>query len=119
MTDGSDGQAYLARRAIVEELVQQHRDHYRRSFRGGVNSAVHYFSTSPERLEELRAQIRTLEAEKAAQAAGPGPPQEPGGPPVNAGGVAYCPDCDSPFTTHGGAEYCPDCTRRRDRGGGG
>lgn len=119
VTDGSDGQAYLARRDIVEELVQQHREHFRRSFRGGMPSAVHHFSASPERLEELRAQVRTLDAEKAAQAAGPDPPQEPGGPPVNAGGVAYCPDCDSPFTTHGGAAYCPDCTRRRDRGGGG
>ena len=118
VTDGSDGQSYLARRDIVEELVQQHRDHYRRSFRGGIPSAVHHFSASPERMEELRAQVRTLEAENAAQAAGPDPPPEPGGPPVSAGGVDYCPDCDSPFTTHGGAEYCPDCTRRRDRGGG-
>ncbi len=119
VTDGSDGQAYLARRDIVEELVHQHRDHFRRSFRGGIPSAVHYFSASPERLEELRAQVRTLEAEKAAQTAGPGPPHEPGGPPVNSGGVAHCPDCDSPFTTHGGAEYCPDCTRRRDQSRGG
>ena len=41
-----EGQQYLARRARVEALVTEHRGYYDRSFRGGVLSAIEYFSRS-------------------------------------------------------------------------
>ena len=42
-----EGQQYLSRRARVEKLVLEHRDYYTRSFnRGGLPSAVEYFSRS-------------------------------------------------------------------------
>ena len=44
---GDEGQEYLARRARVEALVMEFRDHYARSFRGGVSSAVPPLRTQP------------------------------------------------------------------------
>ena len=119
VTNGlTEGEVYLARRARVEPLVTEFRGHYQVSFRGGVPSAVHYFSESDSKETELRAQVETLRAEAQAAAARPPPEAED---PAQAGrrGVEYCPECDSPFTTHDGADYCPDCTDRRRRGGGG
>ena len=115
---GNEGQQYLARRNRVEPLVMEFRDHFRSSFRqGGVPSAVHYFSESPDREEELLAQIRTLRADRESSASGERPPDEPERAPPGRRGVEPCPDCDRPFTTYGGAEYCPDCTERRRREG--
>ena len=119
VTNGlTEGEAYLARRARVEPLVTEFRDHYQTSFRGGVPSAVHYFSESDSKERELRAQVETLRNEAQAAAARP-PPEAEDQAPSGRRGVEYCPDCDSPFTTHDGADYCPDCTDRRRRGGGG
>ena len=119
VTNGlTEGEAYLARRARVEPLVTEFRDHYQTSFRGGVPSAVHYFSESDSNETELRAQVETLRNEAQAAAARP-PPETEDPAPSGRRGVEYCPDCDSPFTTHDGADYCPDCTDRRRRGGGG
>ena len=117
LRDGrTEGQEYLARRARVEPLVMEFRDHYHRSFRGGIPAAVHYFSESAEREEELQVQLATLRADR--EAAGHDPPQAADEPiPSGRRGVEPCPDCDRPFTTHGGAEYCPECTLRRIRGG--
>ena len=112
----TEGQDYLARRARVEPLVMDFRDHYHQSFRGGIPAAVHYFSESAQREEELQVQLATLRADR--EAAGHDPPPEADEPiPSGRRGVEPCPDCDGPFTTHGGAEYCPECTGRRRRGG--
>ena len=119
VTDGLvDGHAYLARRARVEKLVLDHQNHYRRSFRGGVPSAVHYFSQTPETEQELLLQVDTLTADQAAEASAESPPQDPEQTPSVRRGVEYCPDCGNPYTTHDGAEYCPECTEHRNRGGG-
>ena len=119
VTDDSDGQAYLARRARVEALVMEFRDHYARSFRGGVSSAVHHFSLNPDNERDLLMQVETLRADREATAAGPNAPPATEDPaPSGRREVEPCPDCDRPFTTHCGAEYCPECTERRRRGGG-
>ena len=123
VTNGpTEGQEYLDRRARVEALVMlvmEFRDHYARSFRGGVSSAVHHFSLNPENEQDLLLQVETLRADREAAAAGPNAPPEPDEPaPSGRREVELCPDCDRPFTTHGGAEYCPECTERRRRGGG-
>ena len=54
VTDGpGGGPEYLARRARVEKLVLENRVYYTRSFnRGGLPSAVEYFSRSPEHEQE-------------------------------------------------------------------
>ena len=115
-----EGQQYLARRARVEALVMEFRDHYARSFRGGVSSAVHHFSLNPDNERDLLMQVETLRADREATPSRPNAPPEPDEPaPSGRSGVESCPDCDRPFTTHAGAEYCPDCTDRRRRGGGG
>ena len=115
-----EGQQYLARRARVEKLVMEFRDHYARSFRGGVPSAVHHFSLSPNNEQDLLMQVETLRADREATASRPNAPPETEDPaPSGRSGVGSCPDCDRPFTTHDGAEYCPDCTDRQRRGGGG
>ena len=121
VTDGpTEGQEYLERRTRVETLVMEFRDHYARSFRGGVSSAVHHFSLTPENERDLLLQVETLRVDREAAAGGPSPPPETEEPePSGRRGVEPCPDCDRPFTTHGGAEYCPDCTERRRRGGRG
>ena len=118
VTNGlAEGEVYLARRARVEPLVTEFRDHYQTSFRGGIPSAVHYFSESDSKETELRAQVETLRNEARAAAARP-PPEAEDPAPSGRRGVETCPECDSPFTTHDGADYCPDCTDRRRRGGG-
>ena len=114
----TEGEQYLDRRARVEPLVAEFRDHFARTFtRRGIPGAVHHFSESAENEAELQAQIETLRNEARAAAASPPPVTED---PVPSGrrGVEYCPDCDGPSTTHDGAECCPDCTDRRRRGGG-
>ena len=120
VTDGpTEGQEYLERRARVEALVMEFREHFARSFRGGVSSAVHHFSLSSKNEQDLLMQVETLRADREATAAGPNAPPEAEDPaPSGRSGVEPCPDCDRPFTTHGGAEYCPECTERRKRGGG-
>ena len=120
VTDGpTEGQEYLARRGRVEALVVEFRDHYARSFRGGVSSAVHHFALNPENEQDLLMQVETLRADREAAAARANAPPEAAEPaPAGTSGVGSCPDCDRPFTTHGGAEYCPECTERRRRGGG-
>ena len=116
---GDEGQDYLARRARVEALVMEFRDHFARSFRGGVSSAVHHFALNSENEQDLLMQVETLRADREAAAARPNAPPEAAEPaPAGSSGVGSCPDCDRPFTTHGGAEYCPECTDRRRRGGG-
>ena len=120
VTDGSDGREYLARHARVEKLVLEHRDHYHRSFRGGIPSAVHYFSETPDREQKLLLQVDTLRADqradREAEASRAGPPAGTAETPSGRRGVEYCPDCGNPYTTHHGAEYCPECTDRRNRG---
>ena len=120
--DGTDeGQEYLSRRARVQELVMNHRDYYTRSFnRGGLPSAVEYFSRSPGHEQELMDQVVLLEAGGDPRQTGAGPPPEPEAPTQSTEdsdryGVGRCPDCGRPFATHGGAEYCTDCTERRRR----
>ena len=63
VTNGPDeGQEYLSRRARVQELVINHREYYTRSFnRGGLASAVEYFSRSPGHEQELMDQVALLE----------------------------------------------------------
>ena len=115
---GNESQEYLARRARVEALVMEFREHFRRSFTRGIDRAVHYFAETAEKEQELLAQVATLRADQEAEANVESPPDEPEKSPSGHRGVEPCPDCDRPFTTHGGAEYCPDCTERRRRGGG-
>ena len=115
------GQQYLARRARVEALVTEHRGYYGRSFRGGVLSAIEYFSRSTENEAELNRQSGILRAGQDPRAQDDGPPKasESPGPRVNPETgrreVEFCPDCNSPYTTFNGEERCPDCTDRRRR----
>ena len=122
VTDGLDqGQEYLSRRVRVRELVMNHRGYYTRSFnRGGLPSAVEYFSRSAGHEQELMDQVALLDAGGDPRQSGTGPPPEPGAQsqaPADPDryGVGQCPDCGRPFATHGGAEYCTDCTVRRRR----
>ena len=122
MTNGPDeGQEYLSRRARVQELVMNHRDYYTRSFnRGGLPSAVEYFSRSPGHEQELMDQVALLESGGDPRQSSAGPPPEPEAPPQSTEdsdryGVGQCPDCGRPFATHGGATHCTDCTERRRR----
>ena len=122
VTDALDqGQEYLSRRARVQELVMQHRDYYTRSFnRGGLPSAVEYFSRSPGHEQELMDQVALLEAGGDPRQSGTGPPPEPGTQSQTSEdsdryAVGQCPDCGRPFATHGGATHCTDCTERRRR----
>ena len=122
VTNGPDeGQEYLSRRARVQELVINHRDYYTRSFnRGGLPSAVKYFSRSPGHEQELIDQVALLEAGGDPRQSGTGPPPEPEAESQASAdsdryAVGQCPDCGRPFATHGGAEYCTDCTERRRR----
>ena len=116
-----EGQQYLARRARVEALVTEHRGYYDRSFRGGVLSAIEYFSRSAENEAELNRQAGILRAgrDPSAQDAGPPKGNEGQSPRVNPETgrreVEFCPDCNSPYTTFNGEERCPDCTDRRRR----
>ena len=120
VTNGpTEGEEYLARRARVEPLVMEFRDHFAQSFtRRGIAGAVHHFSESAENEADLLAQIETLRKDAETRATSP-PPEAVDPAPPGRRGVEYCPDCDSPFTTHDGADHCPDCTDRRRRGGGG
>ena len=116
-----EGQQYLSRRARVEALVTEHRGYYDRSFRGGVLSAIEYFSRSAENEAELNRQAGILRAgrDPSAQDAGPPKGNEGQSPRVNPETgrreVEFCPDCNSPYTTFNGEERCPDCTDRRRR----
>ena len=122
VTNGPDeGQEYLSRRARVQDLVMNHRDYYKRSFnRGGLPSAVEYFSRSPGHEQELMDQVALLEAGGDPRQSGAGPPTEPGSQDQSSANsdryaVGQCPDCGRPFATHGGATHCSDCTERRRR----
>ena len=122
VTNGpNEGQEYLSRRARVQELVMNHRDYYTRSFnRGGLPSAVEYFSRSPGHEQELMDQVALLEAGGDPRQSGTGPPPEPGAQSQTSEdsdryAVGQCPDCGRPFATHGGATHCSDCTERRRR----
>ena len=116
-----EGQQYLARRARVETLVTEHRGYYDRSFRGGVLSAIEYFSRSAQNEAELNRQAGILRAgrDPSAQDAGPPKASESQSPRVNPETgrreVEFCPDCNSPYTTFNGEERCPECTDRRRR----
>ena len=116
-----EGQQYLARRALVEALVSEHRGYYDRSFRGGVLSAIEYFSRSAENEAELNRQAGILRAGRDPSAQDAGPPKGNEGPPPRVNPetgrreVEFCPDCNSPYTTFNGEERCPDCTDRRRR----
>ncbi len=116
-----EGQQYLARRARVEALVTEHRGYYDRSFRGGVLSAIEYFSRSAENEAELNRQAGILRAGRDPSAQDAGPPKGNEGPPPRVNPetgrreVEFCPDCNSPYTTFNGEERCPDCTGRRRR----
>ena len=114
-----EGQEYLSRRARVQELVMNHRDYYTRSFnRGGLASAVEYFSRSPGHEQELMDQVALLEAGGNPRDTGADPPPTPEAP-SSADSDRYaagqCPDCGRPFATHGGETHCTDCTERRRR----
>ena len=122
VTNGPDeGQEYLSRRARVQELVMNHRGYYTRSFtRGGLPSAVEYFSRSAEHERELMDQVVLLDAGGDPRQTGTGPPPEPGAQSQASAdsdryGVGHCPDCGRPFATHGGASFCTGCTERRRR----
>ena len=115
---GTESQEYLERRARVEKLVLDHQAHFRRSFRGGIPSAVHFFSMSPESEQDLLLQVDTLKADQETEESSDGPPQEPEQAPSGHGGVEYCPDCSRPYSTRFGAEYCPNCTTSRRRADG-
>ena len=116
-----DGQQYLARRARVEALVTEHRGYYDRSFRGGVLSAIEFFSRSDENEQELLRQAGILEAGQNPRAQDADPPKGNEGqsprvnPETGRREVEFCPDCNSPYTTFNGEERCPDCTDRRRR----
>ena len=122
VTNGPDeGQEYLPRRARVRELVMNHRDYYTKSFnRGGLPSAVEYFSRSAGHEQELMDQVALLEAGGNPRQTGTDPPPETGAQSQASEdsdryGVGQCPDCGRPFATHGGATHCTDCTERRRR----
>ena len=123
VTNGPDeGQEYLSRRARVQDLVMNHRDYYKRSFnRGGLPSAVEYFSRSPGHEQELMDQVALLEAGGDPRQSGsrscprnPGPKSQTSED-SDRYAVGQCPDCGRPFATHGGATHCSDCTERRRR----
>ena len=122
VTSGEDeGQQYLARRARVEALVLEQRPYYDRSFRGGVLSAIEFFSRSDYNEAELNRQAGILRAGQDPSAQGANPPKgnESPAPRVNPETgrreVEFCPDCNSPYTTFNGEERCPDCIDRRRR----
>ena len=122
VTNGPDeGQEYLSRRARVQELVINHREYYTRSFnRGGLASAVEYFSRSPGHEQELMDQVALLEAGGDPRQSGTGPPLETGAQSQASEdsdrcGVGQCPDCGRPFATHGGETHCTGCTERGRR----
>ena len=116
-----EGQQYLSRRARVEALVLEHRPYYDRSFRGGVLTAIEYFSRSAENEAELNRQAGVLRAGRDPSAQDAGPPKGNEGqstrvnPETGRREVEFCPDCNSPYTTFNGEERCPDCTDRRRR----
>ena len=116
-----EGRQYLSRRARVEALVTEHRGYYDRSFRGGVLSAIEYFSRSAQNEAELNRQAGILRAGRDPSAQDAGPPKGNEGPPPRVNPetgrreVEFCPDCNSPYTTFNGEERCPDCTDRRRR----
>ena len=116
-----EGRQYLSRRARVEALVLEHRPYYDRSFRGGVLTAIEFFSRSDENEQELLRQAGILEAGQDPRAQDAGPPKGNEGPPPRVNPetgrreVEFCPDCNSPYTTFNGEERCPDCTDRRRR----
>ena len=116
-----EGRQYLSRRARVEALVLEHRPYYDRSFRGGVLTAIEFFSRSDENEQELLRQAGILEAGQDPRAQDAGPPKgnESQSPRVNPETgrreVEFCPDCKSPYTTFNGEECCTDCTDRRRR----
>ena len=116
-----EGQQYLARRARVEVLVTEHRGYYDRSFRGGVLSAIEYFSRSAENEAELNRQAGILRAGRDPSAQddrpsrGSGSPSPRVNPETGRREVEFCPDCNSPYTTFNGEDRCPDCTDRRRR----
>ena len=116
-----EGRQYLSRRARVEALVMEHRPYYDRSFRGGVLTAIEFFSRSDENEQELLRQAGILEAGQDPRAQDAGPPKGNEGPPPRVNPetgrreVEFCPDCNSPYTTFNGEERCPDCTDRRRR----
>ena len=118
-----EGRQYLSRRARVEALVLEHRPYYDRSFRGGVLTAIEYFSRSAENEAELNRQAGVLRAGRDPSAQDAGPPKGNEGqsprvdPETGRREVEFCPDCNSPYTTFNGEERCPDCTdlRRRER----
>ena len=129
LTNGSDSpdeaREYLTRRTRVEALVMEHAAYYERSFKGGVLSAITYFSRSAETEQELLYQvdIRRRARDPARETPEVGPSEEQvdqqsGDADTGRREVEYCPDCDSPYTTRSGADYCPDCTDRRRREGG-
>ena len=122
VTNGPDeGQEYLPRRARVRELVMNHRAYYTKSFnRGGLPSAVEYFSRSAGHEQELMDQVALLEAGGNPRQSGTDPPPETGAQSQASEdsdryAVGQCPDCGRPFATHGGATHCTDCTERRRR----
>ena len=116
-----EGRQYLSRRARVEALVLEHRLYYDRSFRGGVLTAIEFFSRSDENEQELLRQAGILEAGQDPRAQDAGPPKGNEGqsprvnPETGRREVEFCPDCNSPYTTFNGEERCPDCTDRRRR----
>ena len=99
----------------------EHRPYYDRSFRGGVLTAIEFFSRSDENEQELLRQAGILEAGQDPRAQDAGPPKGNEGPPPRVNPetgrreVEFCPDCNSPYTTFNGEERCPDCTDRRRR----
>ena len=76
-----EGRQYLSRRARVEALVLEHRPYYDRSFRGGVLTAIEFFSRSDENEQELLRQAGILEAGQDPRAQDAGPPKGNEGPP--------------------------------------
>ena len=123
VTNGpNEGQEYLSRRARVQDLVMNHRDYYTRSFnRGGLPSAVEYFSRSPGHEQELMDQVALLEAggdprqSGSRSAHGTRVPSPQSSATSDRYAVGQCPDCGRPFATHGGATHCTGCTERRRR----
>ena len=99
-----EGQEYLSRRARAQELVMNHRDYYTRSFnRGGLASAVEYFSRSPGHGQELMDQVAILEAGGNPRDTGADPPPTPEAQdPADSDRytVGQCPACGRPFATH-------------------
>ena len=122
VTNGEDeGQEYLARRERVQALVMEQRNYYNRSFRGGLLSAIEFFSRNDENEADLVRQVNVLKAGQEPADSGSDPPEEAEAPsvPLTASGrreVEYCPDCGSPYTTFNDEVLCPDCTYRQREG---